>query len=62
MKEFERNLIFTDADQDIYTKIPNVIFTLKNKGEDLFPTIIPWAGGFLIGKYMLCTIHSFFER
>ena len=41
MKEFERNLIFTDADQDIYTKIPNVIFTLKNKGEDLFRTIIP---------------------
>ena len=35
---------------------------MKNKGEDLFPTIIPRMSGFHIGMYMLRTIYSLFKR
>ena len=38
------------------------MFTLKNKGEDLFHTIIPRMGGFHIGICMLRTIYSLFKR
>ena len=56
MKKLEANFIFTEADQAIYTKIVNVIFSLKDKGEYLFPTPIPRIGGFHISMCMLRTI------
>ena len=56
MKKLEGNFIFTEADQAIYTKIVNVIFSLKDKGEDLFSTPIPHIGGFHISMCMLRTI------
>ena len=56
MKKLEANFIFTEADQAIYTKIVDVIFSLKDKGEDLFPTTIPRIGGFQISMCMLRTI------
>ena len=36
MKELETDFIFIEADQAIYTKLLNVVFTLKNKGEKFF--------------------------
>ena len=62
MKELKTNFIFIEADQAIYTKILNVIFSLTDKGEDLFPTIIPRMGGFHIRICMLRTIYSLFKR
>ena len=56
MKELEKDFIFTEFDQAIYTKVLDVMFALKNKGEDLFPTIIPHMGVFHIGMCMLRTI------
>ena len=56
MKKLEANFVFTEANQAIYTKIVDVIFSLKDKGEDLFPTTIPRIGGFQISMCMLRTI------
>ena len=62
MKELETSFIFIEADQAIYTEILDVMFSLKDKGEDLFPTIIPRVGGFYVGMCMLRTIYSLFKR
>ena len=62
MIELETDFIFIEADQAIYTKVLNVMFSLKNKGEDLFKTIIPRMGGFHIGMCMLRTIYALFKR
>ena len=62
MKELKTNFIFIEADQAIYTKILDVMFSLTDKGEDLFPTIIPRMGGFHIRICMLRTIYSLFKR
>ena len=62
MKEIKTNFIFMEVYQAIYTKILYVKFSLKDKGEDLYPTIIPWMGGFHISMCMLRTIHSLFKR
>ena len=62
MKELKTNFIFMEAYQAIYRKILDVMFSLKDKGEDLFPTIIPCMGGFHISTCMLRTIHSLFKR
>ena len=62
MKEHETDFIFIEADQAIYTKVLDVMFSLKNKGEDLFQTIIPRMVGFHIGMCMLRTIYSLFKR
>ena len=40
MNELETNFIFIKADRAIYTKILDAMFSIKGKGEDLFPTII----------------------
>ena len=56
MKKLEANFIFTEADKAIYTKIVDVIFSLKDKGEYLFPSTIPRIGGFHISMCMLRTI------
>ena len=56
MKELEKDFIFTEFDLAIYTKVLDVMFALKNKGEDLFPTIIPHMVVFHIGMCMLRTI------
>ena len=57
MKELGTTFIFIEADQAIYTKILHVMFSLKDKGENLFPTIIP-----RMGMCMLRTIYSLFKR
>ena len=62
MKEPETNFIFIEADQAIYTKILDVMFSLKDKSEYLFLTIIPCMDGFHIGMCMLRTIYSLFKR
>ena len=62
MKQLETDFIFIEADQTIYRKVLDVIFPLKNKGEDLFPTIIPRMVGFHIGMCMLPTIYGLFKR
>ena len=62
MKQLETKLIFIDADQAIYTKILDVIISLKDKGEDLFPTIISRMGGFHISMCMLHTICGLVKR
>ena len=38
------------------------MFSLKDKGQDLFPTIIPRMGGFDISMCMLRTIYSLLKR
>ena len=53
MKYLETNFIFIEADQAIYTKIPDVMFSLKDKGEDLFQTIFPRMYGLQMGMCML---------
>ena len=60
-KELGIDFIFIEADQAIYTKVLDVMFFLKGKGEDLFPTIIPRMGGFHIGMSMLRTIYTVFK-
>ena len=62
MEKPKTNFIFIEADQAIYTKILYVMFSLNDKGENLFPTIIPCMGGFHIGMCMLRTIYSLFKR
>ena len=62
MKELKTNFIFIEVDQAIYTKILDVMFSLKHKRKDLFPTIFSRMGGFHIGMYMLRTIHNIFKR
>ena len=62
MKELETYFIFTEADQAICTKVIDAMLALKNKIEDLFPTIISHMGGFHIGMCMLRTIYSLFKR
>ena len=62
MKELETDFIFIEADQAIYTKVLDDMFALKNKDENLFPTIIPRMGGFHIGMCMLRIIYSLFKR
>ena len=62
MKQLETDFIFIEADQTIYRKVLDVIFPLKNKGEDLFPTTIPRMVGFHIGMCMLPTIYGLFKR
>ena len=59
MKKLKTDLIFNEADQAMYTKALDVMFTLKYKGEDLFPTKIPYMGGFHIGLCMLRTAPFF---
>ena len=56
------DLIFIEADQAICTKVVDVMFALKNKGKNLFPTMIPRMGGFHICISILCTIYSLFKR
>ena len=48
MKELKANFIFIKADQAIYRKILNAMFSLKDKDDDLFASIIPRMGGFHI--------------
>ena len=36
MVELETEFIFIEADQAIYTRVLDIMFALKNKGEDLF--------------------------
>ena len=62
MNELETDYIFIEADQAIYSKVLDVMFALKNKGEDFFPTIVPCTGGFHTGMCMLRTIYSLFGR
>ena len=62
IEKLETNFIFIEADQAVYTKILYVMLSLKDKVEDLFPTIIPCMGGFHIGICMLRTIYSLFKR
>ena len=38
------------------------MFSLKDEGEGLFPTIIPCMGGFHISMCMLHTIYIFLKR
>ena len=38
------------------------MFALKNKGEDLFKSLIPRIGGFHIGMCMIRTIYGLFKR
>ena len=61
-KELETDFIFIEADQALYTEGLDVMFALKNKGEDLFPTIILHRDDFYIGMHMLRTINSLFKR
>ena len=62
MKELKANFIFIKADQAIYRKILNAMFSLKDKNDDLFPSISPRMGGFHICMWMLPTIYSLFKR
>ena len=62
MKELETDFIFVEVDQAIYTKVLDVMFALKNKGEDLFPTTILHMDGFHKSMCMLRTIYSLFKR
>ena len=61
-KDLETDFIFIETDQAIYSKVLDRMFALKNKGKDLFPTIIPGMGGFHISIYMPHTIYSLFKR
>ena len=54
--------IWIKAYQATYTKVHDLTFQLKNKGEDLFPTIILHMDGFHIGMCMVHTIYSLFKR
>ena len=62
MKKLKTDFIFIKTDQTIHTKVLDVMLALKNKGEYLFPTIIPRMGSFHIGMCMLRTIYSLFKR
>ena len=62
MKELKTNFIFIEVDQAIYMKILDVMFSFKDIGKDLFPTIFSRMGGFHIGMYMLRTIYNLFKR
>ena len=62
MKELETDFICSATNQAICTKVLDVMFALKNKGEDLFLTITPCMDDFHIGMCMLHTIYGLLKR
>ena len=46
----------------MYSKVLDVMFALKSKSEDLFPTIILRMSGFHIDMQMLCINYNLFKR
>ena len=60
MAKLETDLIFTEADQAIYTKVIDAMFQME--GEEIFKTVIPRMGGFHIILCMLRIILSLFKN
>ena len=62
MKELDKNFIFLEVDQAIYTKVLDAMFKMEAEGFEIFKMVIPRMGGFHIGICMLRTIYEQFNK